>query len=491
MAESADLPEPLLPPVVEPVKKGHPVIAWIVIGVLAGLIVVGANLQPASVNGEPDDSLALTIMQLQARMIIGASQLGSGHGEILKQLKQLAEGSIGQRLRYAIVIGELVNPEEAFDQLRRLDEDIAEKERSDPKFKPKPEDVRTRTILEHLYSDYAAGKWSAPSVTETEREYLKHELDWFGDLALAPKDGPDQELRERVMSLAFQTMVAVVGGFVLLGLAALVGLVALVVFLILLMGGNLRHLQCTSYHGGVYAETFAVWLIVFMALRIAAGRVFGEDEKLLMSGAISLLSLVALAWPVLRGIPWRQVREEIGWSRGRRPALEPVLGLGAYVLALPLAAIGLSITLVLIQIVMAKSHAGQGNEFNPSSSPSHPIIQIIVSGDWRTRLEALFLASLVAPVVEETVFRGVLYRHLREATRRLGFFVSLGTSAVLNSFIFAAIHPQGLIAVPPLMGLAIGFSLMREWRGTLIPSIIAHGLNNGLVLLLVTLAFGN
>src|SRR6516162_1791279 len=109
MAESADLPEPLLPPVVEPVKKGHPVIAWIVIGVLAGLIVVGANLQPASVNGEPDDSLALTIMQLQARMIIGASQLGSGHGEILKQLKQLAEGSIGQRLRYAIVIGELVN----------------------------------------------------------------------------------------------------------------------------------------------------------------------------------------------------------------------------------------------------------------------------------------------------------------------------------------------------------------------------------------------
>ena len=43
---------------------------------------------------------------------------------------------------------------------------------------------------------------------------------------------------------------------------------------------------------------------------------------------------------------------------------------------------------------------------------------------------------LVAPVIEETVFRGILYRHLREGTQRLGFVLSVGLSAVLNSFVF-------------------------------------------------------
>jgi membrane protease YdiL (CAAX protease family) len=34
------------------------------------------------------------------------------------------------------------------------------------------------------------------------------------------------------------------------------------------------------------------------------------------------------------------------------------------------------------------------------------------------------------------------------------------------------------------MALAFGFSLAREWRGTLVPAIVAHGLNNGMVGLL-------
>ena len=89
------------------------------------------------------------------------------------------------------------------------------------------------------------------------------------------------------------------------------------------------------------------------------------------------------------------------------------------------------------------------------------------------------------------MFRGVLYRHLREGTRGLGWVSSAFISAVGVSFIFAAIHPQGLLTVPALMGLAFGFTLIREWRGTLIPSMIAHGINNGVVLLLTIVAFGS
>jgi membrane protease YdiL (CAAX protease family) len=85
------------------------------------------------------------------------------------------------------------------------------------------------------------------------------------------------------------------------------------------------------------------------------------------------------------------------------------------------------------------------------------------------------------------MFRGVLYRHLREASARLGAWISVIASALVVSFLFAVIHPQGIVAVPVLMSLAFGFTMMREWRGTLIPGMVAHGLNNGLVTLLMFL----
>jgi membrane protease YdiL (CAAX protease family) len=55
------------------------------------------------------------------------------------------------------------------------------------------------------------------------------------------------------------------------------------------------------------------------------------------------------------------------------------------------------------------------------------------------------------------------------------------------SFCFAVIHPQGFLAVPALMALAVAFTLMREWRGTVLPSMIAHGINNAVATLLLFL----
>ena len=117
-------------------------------------------------------------------------------------------------------------------------------------------------------------------------------------------------------------------------------------------------------------------------------------------------------------------------------------------------------------------------------SPDHPITLPLARGSWAIRLQIFFLASIVAPIVEETMFRGVLYRHLREVTGWAPVVVSILFAALVSSFIFAVIHPQGLLAVPVLMALALSFVLAREWRGTLIPGMVGHGLNNGLVLLI-------
>jgi membrane protease YdiL (CAAX protease family) len=102
----------------------------------------------------------------------------------------------------------------------------------------------------------------------------------------------------------------------------------------------------------------------------------------------------------------------------------------------------------------------------------------------------LLLASVVAPIVEETMFRGVLYRHLREASCRWGSVLSILFSALASSFVFAAIHPQGWLGIPVLMALAIAFALAREWRRSLLPAMIAHGINNGVGLLVLMMAAG-
>jgi membrane protease YdiL (CAAX protease family) len=120
----------------------------------------------------------------------------------------------------------------------------------------------------------------------------------------------------------------------------------------------------------------------------------------------------------------------------------------------------------------------------------HPVVPILPGAGLELKVTIFVLAAIIAPIVEETMFRGVFYRHLREGTRKFGGVWSFLASALLTSFIFAAIHPQGWRGIPPLMGIAMGLNLAREWRGSLIPSMIAHGINNGLVMAIVLVAVG-
>ena len=109
-----------------------------------------------------------------------------------------------------------------------------------------------------------------------------------------------------------------------------------------------------------------------------------------------------------------------------------------------------------------------------NGEPSHPAVGWLIEGNWTVRMQVLFLAVIGAPIMEEIVFRGLLYRHLREATRRWGRSASVIVSALITSFVFAVIHPQGPLLVPVLMSIALAFTFAREWRGTLIGSMTAH-----------------
>jgi hypothetical protein len=88
---------------------------------------------------------------------------------------------------------------------------------------------------------------------------------------------------------------------------------------------------------------------------------------------------------------------------------------------------------------------------------------------------SLLLLSVLAPVVEELVFRGLLYGWI---AGRWG-----GTPAlIVSSLAFAAAHwePAHIILVLPLGFL---FGWLRRRTDSLLPSLFSHIVNNGFALL--------
>src|SRR6185437_9643222 len=397
---------------------------------------------------------------------------------LYKQAREtLYQHTYAQRLRFVVLAGELKGPREAGEQLRQLNQEWTA-HRGDPP----DEDAATAQTLERLYAARTKDPAVAAPLPEEDQRELRRRLGWFGDLALTPAEGSGDAARAAVLAPAWRTMVSsLILGVTMLSVGGL-GLILLVTLFVLWVLGFLRGgLTCGSSHSGVYAETFALYMLLFMGLSYGAHYVLEwfalRQGTIALSGLAALGSLTALGWPVLRGIPWRQVRQDIGWHRGRRPWLEPFLGVGCYALALPMLFLGV---LIMFGLTKLRDYLGLGpDEYGPSDAPAHPIVFWVARAGWWVWLEVLFVASIVAPIVEETMFRGVLYRYLREVSSRWRPALSVLFSALLVSFLFAVIHPQGFLAVPALMGLAMAFTLMREWRDSLIPAMIAHGLNNG------------
>ncbi len=476
---AADLPPPPAPPA----RKGRPVLAWLVIVGIVVFLQWRNREAPASLL----EALDLVTMRMQARYLVGAASLpvpGGKPRELYKQAEtSLNRGGYAQRLRFAVLAGELDGPTEARLRLRLLEE-----AREEGKVHPSAEDRELARQLDRLYAGYERqpADRRAPDLSEAEQHELRQRLGWFGELALAPPGDADAGERERALAPARRTFWGF-AGFTLVGLlVGFVGFVVLVTMLVLLAVGRLHGgLRTGSRHGGIYAETFALYLLAFLGLSYGLSYLPAGNSRLLLSGAAAVGSLVVLAWPVLRGVPWGQVRQEIGWTAGREPALELLLGVGTYVAALPLVLLGVILMLVLKGA--QELIQGPPDPFGPSGAPGHPITAVVNNPSVWLWVQVFLVASVAAPVVEETMFRGVLYRHLREATGRAGRALSVVSAALLTSFVFAVIHPQGLLGVPVLMALALAFNLAREWRGTLVPAMVAHGINNGAVTVLLYL----
>ena len=270
MSQTSEEPSPLIAQAASDQRKGQALLAWLVIvaGVASWLWVHYAY--PTEFAPGTAERASYVVLQMQARYIIGAAdllrKLQVKGQNFYASVQSLNTGSIGQRLRFITLAGELRGPEEALRQLRSLREKLQAED-----FRPDPTERALLDTLERLYDDYAHKRLDGPSVSQAERQQLQEQLVWFGELALAPAGGPDAALREKVMSAARRTTLVFFGLVAILGTLGLAGLVGLILLLVWLFSGRIPHgVHCGSAQGAVYAETFAAWLVLFIVLGIAA-----------------------------------------------------------------------------------------------------------------------------------------------------------------------------------------------------------------------------
>ncbi|MDR4459122.1 MAG: CPBP family intramembrane metalloprotease [Nitrospirales bacterium] len=96
---------------------------------------------------------------------------------------------------------------------------------------------------------------------------------------------------------------------------------------------------------------------------------------------------------------------------------------------------------------------------------------------WGTRMELMKTTIdfvLLAPFFEELIFRGILF-----ATLRTKF--SFPLSMIASGLIFALAHGYGLIAFLTVLWSGLLWAWAYERSGSVIPGMLAHAVNNGVV----------
>lgn len=391
-------------------------------------------------------------------------------------LDRFATGD-ADRLRAAIVAGELLGDEEAAARLAALADRL---DAEDPI-------ARDAAALGVVYAPRSEPEPGAGAGSEAEAEIeasvaerLRRHHGFFADVALAhrlPADHPDRAgLLEGGFELVILSTVVVVG----LGLALLTGSVLFIVGLVQALRNKMQPRFVRPEAGGsVFLEVYALFVGGFLLLKLLmdllAGLFPGASWLMLATllGQWSLLLVVF--WPRLRGMSGERLAGTIGWHAGKGFWREVGWGILGYLAGLPVYVAGMALT--ILAMLLATFIRGLSVEGEPPV-PAQTIFEIIGTSPPLELVLFFSLAVLWAPLCEESVFRGALYRHFRGRW-------SVTLAALASASLFGFMHGYGPLFVFPLIALGTVFAIMREWRGSLIAPMTAHMLHNGTVTVLL------
>ncbi len=237
--------------------------------------------------------------------------------------------------------------------------------------------------------------------------------------------------------------------------------------------------RLTQEKASVLYTGFIVYLCALLVVRyarMALARLFPVLTHLAPGASVAAslpFLLLVLAAPIV--VIWLLGRRvglraaDVGFRRGTI-LVDAVWGAVGWLAAFPF----------VVMASLASSRIFQGYE-----TPTNPAISefATVHSVWM-RVLLFAIAVLYAPLSEETMFRGVF---LRALTPRVGLWAAI----VLASGVFALLHPQLPLGFASIFVLGMLFSLLYQARGSLVAPMVAHGLNNGTIILTLTIMLAN
>lgn len=326
----------------------------------------------------------------------------------------------------------------------------------------------------------AGGKLSLDQVDAYSARIRGLKLGWYEHLALADlfeRAGLAAQAAEEDAEAARAAGRTVALLLVLLLVLALLGMLGIAAIIWYATTRNAARLdardgsseltpQVRSLAAGCLLETFVVYLAIVVGTQLAAA--FALASEVYGPGATNpvravLITAAVYAFAGLLSIAYlaRRLRSA-GWSwrtvglTTRNPLRDVAWGIGGYAAALPLLVIASLLSRLLSRYV---------------ETPSNPVVPLFVESEtWVERLVLFGLAAIAAPFFEELFFRGVLYNSFRAKWgARAGI--------MLSAAVFASVHPLPL-GFLPIFVLGFIFAVLVQHRGSLLPAMVAHGINN-------------
>ena len=375
-----------------------------------------------------------------------------------------------EMIRAAIVEGELAGEEAAQDRLSGVIIYLAE-------FGGDMKPEYRQAVYEDAH--LVARIYDGEELNDNERQRLIDHHGWHGKLVLTyGMDNDDPERAELIGGGGSLIALLVVFGITVI-LAIVGGLVLLILGIVLLATGKMKmRFRPPAVGGSVYLETFAVFVGMFMVLQLVSGVLEKRGVPTALIFGMQWITVLSIFWPMVRGVSWNRWRQDMGLVAPRGIVKEIGLGVVSYIACVPLyfGAAAVSLVLIAMRGILFGPAVGEGPAVE--APLTNPVISIIEGSDVATLIVFASLLSVWAPLVEECILRGALFRHIRS---RFIFVISGLFSAVL----FGMLHQYDVLMLVPIVTLGVMFAFIREWRGSLVGCITAHALHNTTVFILI------
>jgi membrane protease YdiL (CAAX protease family) len=391
-----------------------------------------------------------------------------------------------EQVRRAIVTAEIMGdsgPAEAEKTFSELEKEFAD--RADREARGlEPEEKQE---IEEISADIAALRaiYSGGTLDDATTTRLVDRHGWFAKVAMTHGKPNSDPVRADLLGGGL-VLFSLMMGFLFLMLGGiLAGFGCFVVAIVLFATGRMKPRFVKPAPGGSFGwELLAGFTFTFLAFKLTTWVVVlltssaGMPPAWLPTFVLLGQWLVALAvfTPILFGVTFTQWCRLSGWTAPRGVLRELAAGVFGYLAGLPLVLGALVMSLVLDAVYRSATSQGPRDQTNP-------IMELASRADAFTLILLFTLATIWAPLVEETVFRGGMYRAVRTRLHAV-------LAGIVSAIAFGVMHGYPFLLLGPVMAIGLTFALMREWRDSIIGPAFGHFLNNATVLglLLVVMA---